>query len=315
MSLRQIRGVASIANRSAVHGIWLAEDIDTAADVFVQAGIAMRSAPNKRIGVGVTSPVVHNISTIARASAALREIDPKRFRLGLGVGSVQGLARLAVEVRRPCKVLKETYEALRGICNGETVTLKGECFELNKYLARYRPRFTIPVYLGVRGRALLRLAGRMADGVILGGPIRYVEKAICIVHDEATLRRSGRRSAVVVWLPTLIARNRIDRNLARTVAAIAIADTPTSVLKMAGISDLAVVDVQRTAREHGYDAASQYVTEELLNSFTISGEAEQICEVFQLLAKLGADEVIFGPPYGRAIFRSIREVVRAWERS
>jgi len=312
--MKRILGVTSIAKRSDVYGIWLGEDIGRGGDVFVQAAVAMRSAPNKRIGIGVTSPVVHNISTIARACAALREIDPKRFRLGLGVGGLQDLVRLAVEVRRPYKMLRETIDALRGIWNGETVTLKGERFELSKYLARYRPGFTIPLYLGVRGPALLRLAGRTADGVILSGPVRYLEKALKIVHDEATLRKSGTRPRVVFWLPTLVTRNKSDRDLARTVAATVIADTPTSVLEMAGISDTEVADVQRTAREQGYDAASGYVAEELLNSFTISGEAGQICEVFQSLAKLGADEIIFGPPYGREIFWSIRGVVRAWER-
>jgi len=310
--LSRIRGVVSIAKRSDVYGIWLAEDIDSAADVFVQAGIAMRSAPTKRIGIGMTIPLVYNISTIARASAVLMEMAPNRFRLGLGVGSVRGLARLTVEVRRPCKVLRETSEALRWIYNGETVTLKGECFELDNYLARYRPRFTIPIYLGVRGRALLRFAGRMADGVILSGPIRYVEKAIHILREEATLRRSAGSPRVVFWLPTLVTRNKADRNLARTMAATMIAGTPANVLEMTGISDGAV-DVRRTAREQGYDAASEYVTEELLNNFTISGAPEQICEVFQLLAKLGVSEVVFGPPYGREIFRSIREVVRTWE--
>ncbi len=312
--MRQILRIAAVAERAGIHGIWIGEDIGRGYDVFTQASIMMLNAPTKNVGIGITSPIVRNISTIARAAAALREIDPARFRLGLGVGGLQDLARLGLAVDKPVAMLKEAVDALRRIWAGETVTLRGENFHLQQFLARYPVGFTIPVYLGVRGPSLLRLAGRIADGVILSGPLAYLKKALEMVRTSAIGGGFRSRPRSVVWLPTVVVRKRADGELAKAVAATVIADTPLSVLKMAGISDSAVERVRRTARERSYTAASRHVTKELLDSFAISGDAVHLSQVFQSLAKLGADELVLGPPYGSSAARSIHEVVRAWER-
>jgi 5,10-methylenetetrahydromethanopterin reductase len=312
--MSQILRIAAVAERTGVHGIWIGEDIGRGCDIFTQASIMMLSARTKNVGIGITSPIVRNISTIARAAAALREIDPARFRLGLGVGGLQDLARLGLTVDKPVAMLKDAVDAMRRIWAGETVTLRGETFHLRQFLGRYRLGFTIPVYLGVRGPSLLRLAGRIADGVVLSGPLGYLKKALEMVRASAIGRGLRSRPTSVIWLPTVVVRKRTDRKLAKAVAATVIADTPPSVLKMAGISDSAVERIRKTARERSYAAASKHITKELLDSFTISGDAKHVSLVFQSLAKLGADEIVLGPPYGSSTARSIHEVVRAWER-
>lgn len=309
----KIRRIASLAEHSGVYGMWIGEDIGRGSDVFVQASAAMLTAPTTNVGIGVTSPMVRNISTIARAAAALAEIDPGRFGLGLGVGGLQDLARLGLTVEKPFMMMKDAVHALRRIWAGETLTLQGENFDLRQFLVRYQSRFNVPLYLGVRGPKLLRLAGQIADGVILSGPMAYLKKALEIVRTGAIGRGTRSRPRIVVWLPTLVVRKRKDQDLARAVAATVIADTPAKVLEMAEISETAVESVRRTARERGYPAASSYVTEELLNSFTISGNARHVSQVLQSLAELGADEVVFGPPFGTPLTRSIREVVSAWQ--
>jgi len=306
--------LTAVAERTGVHGIWIGEDIGRGHDIFTQASIMMLNAPSKNVGIGITSPIVRNISTIARAAAALREMDPARFRLGLGVGGLQDLARLGLTVHKPVAMLKEAVDALRRIWAGETVTLRGESFHLRQFLARYQLGFTIPLFLGVRGPSLLRLAGRIADGVILSGPLAYLKKALEIVRTSAIGAGLRSRPRSVIWLPTVVVRTRTDRELAKAVAATVIADTPPSVLEMAGISDNAVEMVRKTARERSYTAASKHVTKELLDSFTISGDVKYLSQVFQSLPKLGADEIVLGPPYGSPLARSIHEVVRAWER-
>lgn len=311
--LSLILRIASAAEGSGLYGVWIGEDIGRGGDVFLQASVTMLNAPTKKVGIGITSPRVRNISTIARAAATLREIGPVRFRLGLGVGGLQDLARLGLTTEEPVAMLRDAVDALRRIWAGETLTLKGETFDLRQFLARYRPGFSIPLYLGVRGPSLLRLAGRIADGVILSGPLAYLKKALEIVRTEATRRGSGSSLRTVIWLPTLVIRRRNDRELAKVVAATVIADTPPSVLEMADISEDAVESLRKIARERSYEAAAEHVTNELLDSFTISGDARHISQVFQSLVELGADEIVFGPPYGRPLISSIREVVKAWE--
>lgn len=312
--MRHVLQIASLAQSPGVHGIWIGEDIGRGLDVFVQASMLLLRSFVKNIGIGVTSPMLRNISTLARAAAAISEIDPARFRLGLGVGGLQDLARLGLTVEKPVAMLKETIDVLRRIWTGETLTMRGEGFELRHFIARYKPSSGIPLYLGVRGPQLLRLAGRVADGVILSGPLGYIEKALEIVRAEAIARPLRTRLRTVVWLPTLVVRKKADKDLARVVAATVIADTPPAVLEMGRIPDSDVKNVREKARERNYIRASRQVSDELLDKFLVSGDATRIAEVLRSLGKLGADEVVFGPPYGADMVHSIREVIGAWER-
>lgn len=314
--ISRILRIATTADRSDIYGIWVGEEIGRGCDVFAQASITMLKAPSKNLGLVVASPIVRNITTIARAAASLREIDPARFRLGLGVGqfALQDLARLGLTVEKPVTMLRDAVSILRRIWAGETLTFKTGIFDLRQLLARYRPGFRIPLYLNVRAPKLLRLAARIADGVILSGPLAYLEKAIAIVRDE-THRRSARSTLrIVVWVPALVVRTRTDRQLAKVAASTAIAGTPPNVTQMAEISEDAAERVRRTTRERGYRAASRYVTEELLQSFVVSADARHISQVFHSLVDLGAHEIVFAPLNGRRIIRSIREVIEAWER-
>jgi 5,10-methylenetetrahydromethanopterin reductase len=312
--MSQLVKMCALAEHTDIQGIWIGEDLRSGVDVFVQASIVMLNAPTKNVGIGVTSPLVRNVTTISRAAAALQQMDSTRFRLGVGVGGLQDLAQLGLAVHRPIAALRDTIDVLGRIWSGETLTFKNELFDVRQFKARYRCPHRIPIYLGVRGPRLLRLAGRSAEGVILSGPLTYVKKAISIVRKEVTGRIPLRGFRIVVWLPTLVVRRRSDQELARIVAATVIADTPVRVLEMAEIPHERVKLIQETARRRGYWAASKHVTDELLNSFTISGDPNSIARAFNSIAGLGVDELVFGPPYGSSQIRSVREVVEAWAR-
>jgi len=290
----------------------MGEDIRTCRDVFLHTFRIAGLAPSKRAGIGVTSPLLRNITTIARAAAALNEVNSSQFRLGLGVGGLQDLARLGITVTRPVQAMESAVEVLRNIWSGQILTLKTETTELEQYQARYCSSTSIPIYLGVRGQHLLRLAGKVADGIILSGPVTYLEKAIRIVRNHPA-RQLPTSPRIVVWLPTVLTITKKDLRLAKSATATVIADTPKSVLEMDEVSQEALW-LQETVRRRGYAIASTAVTDNLLNHFAIAGNAERICGVFESLGRLGADEVVFGPPYGRRPLASVREVAEMWER-
>jgi 5,10-methylenetetrahydromethanopterin reductase len=305
--------IAASVERSSAYGIWIGEDIGRGYDIFSLTSIVMLNAPSKMVGIGVTSPAVRNITTIARAAAALVQTAPGRFRLGIGVGGLQDLARIGTTVAKPVAMLRDASETLRNIWRGSTLNQQGNNFELKSYAAKYNRTERIPLYFGVRGPKLLRLASRIADGAILSGPLPYIERAVSIIKSAAR-DRNLRNFRITVWLPTLIVGKRTSKQFAKVVAATVIADTTVEVFGLAGISEHGIEKLQRTARRRGYQAAANYVTEELLDTFTVSGNPGQVCDVFHLMQKLGADEVVFGPPYGHPILEAIDEVTKTWAR-
>jgi 5,10-methylenetetrahydromethanopterin reductase len=268
------------------------------------------------VGIGITSPLIRNISSIARAVVTLTEIGgDDRFILGLGVGGLQDLAKLGLTVEKPSVLLRDAVNLLRRVWRGETVTYKGEHFQLEHYHARYGLGYQIPIYLGVRGPKLLELAGEIADGAILSGPKNYLTKAVDQVKKG--MRRSEkpeRAFKLVVWVPTMVTETKQDVNLVKKIVAIVLADTPTNVLEMAELDTEKVTGIKKAFQRFGVEKAARLVTEELIRETTIHGSSQQICDAFESLEDLGVDEVVFGPPYGANRERAMRQLAEAWRR-
>jgi len=295
--------------------IWIREALNTQRDVFTVTSIILLETSRIKVGIGITSPLVRNISTIARASATLSQMGRGRFRLGLGVGGLQSLANLGLDAARPSALMRDAATLLRRIWRGETVTFTSDRFRLSNYYARYKLSFATPIYFGVRSPKLLELAGEIADGVILSGPKRYIKKGVTIVNQGLRKRRRrGKSFRFVVWVPTVIADRHSDLALAREAVATVLADTPEVVLDMADIAPERVRTIKTMMAEIGVKGASRIVAEDLLQEVAIFGSPEEVALDLRSLEDYGIDEAVFGPPYGREPAKAIREVAQTWKR-
>jgi len=293
---------SKLAERGSLNCIWIGEDLNAQQEIFTVAGIIMLETSNVNVGIEVTSPLARNISTIARAAATLSQIGRGRFRLGL-------------DAARPNALMRDATTLLRRIWRGETVTFTSDNFRLSNYYARYKPSFATPIYFGVRDQKLLELAGETADGVILSGPRRYIEKAVAIVDQGLRKRkRRGKSFRFVARVPTVIVDKKSDLKLAREAVATVLAETPEAVLEMAGIAQEMVKPIKALIAEKGVNEASRIVAEDLLQEVAIYGSPEAVALDLRSLEKYGIDEAIFGSPYGREPAKAIREMAEAWRR-
>jgi len=310
-SVERMRWLSDLCQEMSLDGLWIGEDIGRPHDVFVLASLALLRTSSTKVGIGITSPLIRNISTTARAAVGLQELGSGRFILGLGVGGLHDLAEGGIVVDRPRALLKEASGLLRSIWSGEKVTSTGR-FPLQRYAIR--TGLQTPIYLGVRGPRLLELAGEVADGVILSGPRLYRERAVALVRDGVGKRR-GQPSApfeIVVWVPTILVRRPQDLALARETVALMIADTPRQILEMSEIDPERVQPIRDAVFRSGVKEAAGLVAEDLLSEFCIAGDREQICQSFHSLERYGVSKVVFGPPFGREWRSAVVEVVEAW---
>jgi len=306
---------SKLVERGLLNCIWIREALNTQRDIFTVASIILLETSRIKVGIGVTSPLVRNISTIARAAATLSQMGRGRLRLGLGVGGLQSLVRLGLDAARSSALMRDATTLLKRIWRGETVTFTSDRFCLSNYYARYKAGFATPIYFGVRGPRLLALAGEVADGVILSGPKRYMEKAVTIVDQGLRRRRRRMKSfRFIVWVPTVIVEKKSDLYLAREAVATVLADTPDAVLEMADIAEERVKPIKAMMAEKGVKRASRLVAEDLLDEVAIYGSPEQVALDLRSLEKYRIDEAIFGPPYGRAPAEAIGKMVQAWKK-
>ena len=137
-------------------------------------GLATVAAATSRIqlGPGVTDPFTRHPAITAATIATFDELSGGRALLGLGIGG-QGFRELGVERRLPVAALRETIEVVRGLWSGKPVDFRGKVVSLAGGRLGFTPvRDRIPIRIATHGPQIARLAGRIADGVLIANVLR-----------------------------------------------------------------------------------------------------------------------------------------------
>ncbi len=120
-----------------------------------------------RVGSGVVPIYSRTPATMAQTAATIDDISAGRFTLGLGVSHrpvVEGWHGQTID--RPAPEMREYLSIVRAILRGEDPP-PGEKWRTSFHLAGLHPRPELPIYMAALSPAMLRLAGEIADGVIL----------------------------------------------------------------------------------------------------------------------------------------------------
>lgn len=119
------------------------------------------------LGTGVTPIYSRTPVAIAQSFATLDEFSGGRAIVGLGVSHrpvVEGW--YGQSIGKPLKEMREYVGIVRAILRGEDPP-QGETFGSGFHFIGFEPRPDIPIYLAGLAPGMLRLAGEIADGVVL----------------------------------------------------------------------------------------------------------------------------------------------------
>ncbi len=309
MGVSATKWIAQNSDPLGARSIWVGEDIALGQETFVLTAATLLQSKEVRVGTGIIPVTVHNITTLARAAVTLNEIGAGRFAYGLGIGGIQDLEKFGINVEKPVTELRKTVKTLRKLWTGEAVDAKSEKISLQGFDLNHGQPLEIPIFLGVRGPQMLKLAGQIADGVILSGPFDYLRYAIKMVNDAA--EKAGRNKddvEKVVWVPTIPTFKGIKEKVARKVVALVIADTPEPVLDLLAVDREKVNRVRETVAASSPKESAELIDEELLDVFSISGTKEHMVDRFEDVADIGATEVVIGPPFSGDWREALEEI-------
>ncbi len=157
------------------------------------AGLTFLSQHTSRIKLGtcVTDPYTRHPAITAMAMATTDEYAGGRGVLGIGVG-FSGLEAMGIERTSVITKLREAVELIKLLWKGGLVTYEGKTTTFQNGALNFKARPNIPIAIASAGRQVLRLAGEVADIVLLGdlASPEVINKALVEVRTGAT--KSGR---------------------------------------------------------------------------------------------------------------------------
>jgi alkanesulfonate monooxygenase SsuD/methylene tetrahydromethanopterin reductase-like flavin-dependent oxidoreductase (luciferase family) len=126
-----------------------------------------------RVGTGVVPIYTRTPATMAQTAATIDELSRGRLNLGLGVSHrpvVEGWHGQTID--RPLSEMREYVAIVRAIVRGEQPPTADAGADAVKWRTGFRllgldPRPELPIYVAALSPGMLRLAGEIADGVVL----------------------------------------------------------------------------------------------------------------------------------------------------
>jgi alkanesulfonate monooxygenase SsuD/methylene tetrahydromethanopterin reductase-like flavin-dependent oxidoreductase (luciferase family) len=182
----RIPEVARAAEAAGLDEMWVWEDCFW---VSGTSGVVAALAATERISVGVSLlPVpLRNVALTAMEITTLHRLFPGRVTVAVGHGAQDWMAQAGARPRSPMTLLREYLIALKALLRGETVTTSGRYVSLDRVTLDWTATPVPDVYLGGVGARTLRLAGELADGIVLDDASRF-RTALEIVTEGAAGR-------------------------------------------------------------------------------------------------------------------------------
>ncbi len=274
-----------IAERAGLDSIWVTERYFHE-ETFSMLGFLAAATQSIRLGVGVANPYTRNPALLAMACATLDRLSGGRFALGMGRSDrsvVEG--RMGIPYGDGQATLKETAEIVRRLLSGQEVTSHTGRFRLSR--ARLAVRTVaerIPIYLGAIGPRALRLAGAVADGVLLNAytPTRYITYAVNEVRHAA--REAGRDPLSVDIACMLVVRQTDapeaiwDSLKERIVRLLDERNVGEVLLEKGGFDPAILGPLRASVAKDGGDDAIHFISDEMVEAFYLVGPAPRVME-------------------------------------
>ncbi|MDR6323947.1 alkanesulfonate monooxygenase SsuD/methylene tetrahydromethanopterin reductase-like flavin-dependent oxidoreductase (luciferase family) [Actinoplanes couchii] len=162
----ELPGFAAALDEAGADDLWVVEDLGWNGGVSA-AALALAATSRLRVGIGIAPAPLRNPSLLAMEIATLARIHPGRIVAGIGHGVPAWMKQIGAYPKSPLSLLEENVVAVRGLLNGETVTLDGREVHLDGVKLVHPPAVVPPVVTGVVKPKGLELSGRVADGTII----------------------------------------------------------------------------------------------------------------------------------------------------
>jgi probable F420-dependent oxidoreductase len=295
--------VARTAEALGYRSFWTAET--TGPEAFATLAAVGAAAPTLDLGTGVLALQLRSAPLAAMSAATLQSLHPDRdVLLGVGISSPVVTQRWhgVPYGERPLARVREYVEVVQACLAGDSVSIDGEFHQLSRFklgirLGERRPK----VVLGALNPKMLRLAGEVADGVLLNYlPASHV--ASCITHvreGEAAAGRPEGSCTTYGYVHVGVAEREDGIELARRdLFSYVVVDAYAHAFRDAGFGD-EVDEVRAKHAEKDREGALAAVSDRMVDAIDIMGDAAHVRASVQAYVDAGVEVPVVMPlPWG-----------------
>ena len=274
-------------------GVWASEADH---DPFLPLLSAGQATGRLQVGTAIAVAFARSPMTLAMTAHDLQRYTRGRFVLGLGTQVRAHVERrFSMPWSAPADRMREYVAALRAIWaawqDGTRLRFEGEHYRHTLMTPMFSPAAhewgAPPVHLAAVGPVMTRLAGEVADGLLVHGFTtgRYLRERTLPALEEGLALAGRRREDVTLSLPGLVVSGRTEQERAEAAAAVKATiafygSTPAyrAVLELHGwdalADDLHALSISR--REDKWTAMRDLVDDEVLATFAVVADPEDV---------------------------------------
>ncbi|HEY5886646.1 MAG TPA: LLM class F420-dependent oxidoreductase [Acidimicrobiales bacterium] len=300
--------VAREAEGLGYSSYWTAET--TGSEAFSLLGAVAGVAPSLDLGTGVLALQLRTPMVTAMGVATLQSLAPERdVLLGIGISSpvVTEQWHGVSYGDRPLDRVREYVALVRECLHGESVTFQGDFYDVRRFRLGIRQGERQPkIVIGALNPGMLRLAGEIADGVLLNYlPASHVPWTVEQV-------RKGGDAEVYAYVHVGVAdRDVAAENARKDLFAYAVVDAYARNFERAGFTDeVAEIRERHTAKDR--EGALAAVSDRMVDAIDIVGDAAHVQATITGYVAAGVDHPIVMPlPWGEDRRQVITDTLRA----
>jgi probable F420-dependent oxidoreductase len=287
---------ARLAGELGYTSFWTAET--TGPEAFSLLGAAGAAAPGLDLGTGVLALQLRTPMVVAMAGATLQALHPDRdVLLGVGISSPVVTERWhgVAYGERPLDRVREYVTLLRACLSGEKVDFAGDFygvkgFRLGVRLGERRPKIVV----GALNPAMLRLAGELADGVLLNYlPASHVPWSV------EQVRRGG-DATIYAYVHAGACEREDGAELARRdLFSYAVVDSYARNFERAGFAD-EVTEIRSRFADGDRAGAVAAVSDRMVDAIDVMGDEDAVAATMRSYVDAGVEVPVLMPlPWGK----------------
>ena len=282
---------AQLADDLGYDSVWVGDSHLIWRELYILLGAMGVTTSKVKLGPCVTNAVTRHLTVTAAAMATLHDLTGGRAQLGIGAGdsALKNLGKKSATLLS----LENAIQSLRRLFRGEKLSMDDYPVQLSVASA-----VEIPMYLAAGAPRMQELAGRVADGVVLGYWPDMAKGLARVREGEAKAGRPRGQVKTVLWTPCSVSK---DSRQAFEAVKPQVARRLLSAAARGALSqeELALTEPLRRAYDFHHHMGAEHsllVPDRLVDRYAIAGTPEQARSKVEAIFSIeGIDEIAIIP--------------------